>query len=120
MLDMLLDINGLGYIETVKFIISVLTFFISIYALNITKDEYDKHVERRKSDTLSKLSERYATDKNIESVVKELLACYDDESGTYLKSRLNTEDSIYSRELFFRFFDELTDVCGGKRCNRHG
>ena len=107
MLDIVLNITDLGCKDKIDVFFSFMTFFISIYALYITKDEYDKHVERRKSDTLSKLSERYATDKNIETVVKELLACYDDESGTYLRSRLNSEENIYSRELFIRFFDEL-------------
>ena len=73
-------------IEDTKMVISALSVFISFFALFFTICEYEKHVERRKSDTLSKLSERYATDRNIETVVKELLTCYDDESGTYLKN----------------------------------
>lgn len=108
MLDIVLNITDLGCKDKIDVFFSFMTFCISFLALVTTKCEYDRHVERRKSDTLSKLSERYATDKNIESVVKELLACYDETSGTYLKSRLNTEDNIYSRELFIRFFDELT------------
>ncbi|MGN1218294.1 MAG: hypothetical protein ACI4TD_10010 [Phocaeicola sp.] len=108
MLDIVLNITDLGCKDKIDVFFSFMTFFISILALVNTKCEYGRHVKRRKSDTLSKLSERYATDKNIESVVKELLACYDEMSGTYLKSRLNPEDNIYSRELFIRFFDELT------------
>ena len=89
-------------------VFSVLSISISFFALFFTICEYEKHVERRKSDTLSKLSERYAADRNIETVVKELLTCYDDESGAYLKNELKAEENIYCRELFIRFFDELS------------
>ena len=84
-------------IEDTRTVISALSVFISFLALFFTKCEYDKHVERRKSDTLSKLSERYATDRNIETVIGELLASYEDNDGAYLKSKLETK-KIYTVE----------------------
>lgn len=92
-------------------IFDALLFFVTALSVNHAYHQYSDYKERDKYDRLSRLNERYATDKNITSVIESILACYNDDDKCFdieqFCSRRPRESEIHQREMFLRFFEEL-------------
>lgn len=74
--------------------------------------QYESYLRDKKTTTLNEFNQRYITDKNVEKVVKWMLAnALCDENGRIVgkdpKKNEGDEPSIYEKENFMRFFEEL-------------
>lgn len=110
------------YLLNTSDIFDAITCYVAIVSAIYAFYQYYNYKEREKYEKLSRLSERFASDKNIKSVMKSLIACYNEKDG---KSFFNVktfeeltpkknnspetpcEKIIYERELFLRFFEEI-------------
>lgn len=73
----------------------------AISAFCYSSCEYKEHKRREKMETFSEYSARYSKDENIQKVVEYLTAYL--ENGNMEKYQV----SIYNKEMFLRFFEEL-------------
>lgn len=73
----------------------------AISALCYSMQEYKEHKRREKMETFSEYSARYSKDENIQKVVEYLIAYLED--GNIEEHQV----SIYNKEMFLRFFEEL-------------
>ena len=85
----------------------LLTCFLAIFAFTISYKEYRNHKKRERISILTQLSERYASDPNISSVVRYLEDLEDK------KINSNPPD-IHQIELFMRFFEEVSCLMNAK------
>lgn len=91
-------------------IFDALLFLATVFSVILAYQQYVEYKEREKYDRLSRLNERYATDKNITSVIESIQACYNDNDKSFdvEQFRYNPGVSkIHQREMFLRFFEEL-------------
>lgn len=91
--------------QWVTAICTLFTMIITLAAFYYACKEYCLHKKQVKNDLLSRLNNYYATDENIEKVVKELDNPYNFKTATYILE--NRQDILWAREIFLRFFEEL-------------
>ena len=77
-----------------------ITCALAILAFILSYKEYRNHKKRERISILTQLSERYATDSNISSVVKYLEDLEENEENTKLPD-------VHQIEMFMRFFEEI-------------
>lgn len=73
----------------------------AVSAFYYSSCEYKEHKRREKMETFSEYSARYSKDENIQKVVEYLIAYLED--GNIEEHQV----SIYNKEMFLRFFEEL-------------
>ena len=91
--------------EKVGILFTCIQTLIAVLAAIIAFLEYRKHVEQNRYAVLSEYNSRYCNDKNIEVVVKYLIWFLEGHG-----SKNETEPkkpTIYEKEMFMRFFEEL-------------
>ena len=74
--------------------------------------QYNNHLKEEKRKMLCEYNKRYSSDKNIEKVVEWMLliARTDDDTGEIIGVKQNIKcipPSIYTKEMFMRFFEEI-------------
>lgn len=87
-------------------IFEALSSFVAIAAALTGYIQYRNYKEREKYDKLSRLSERFASDKNIQKVMESLLKCYNEDSKCFCINDFKHEQTS-DKEMFLRFFEEL-------------
>lgn len=87
------------------FIMETLQLVLGVFGFVIALCQYRKYVEQNKHAVMAEYNQRYNDDKNIEAVVKYLIRFLEN------KETENEKDSkaltIYQKEMFMRFFEEL-------------
>lgn len=84
---------------------ALIAFGVAFYGIF----QYDRHVKEKKTELLCSYNKRYATDVNIEKVVRWIIANLD-ENGKLRENdpcEKNDIPGIYEKELFMRFFEEM-------------
>lgn len=83
----------------------------SIYALYYAIREYEKRLEEEKTRILCEYNQRYASDPNIASVINWILEISTFEDDNRIRkidvNKASKHPSVYEKELFMRFFEEL-------------
>ena len=91
---------------------------LSLIPILLVVKEYLAYKERERANTLVLFNERYSNDKNIKEVV-EYLIMYEDYKTKRGLLYPSPSPSVYQKEIFLRFFEELQIAIEAKSLSKN-